>query len=96
MFQSSGSFFSSSFPISHIVLVEFQSSSYTVVEGQGMVRFTIVKRTHSSKDVIVQFTTQDGSATCKFLLCYLDYIKIPIIPYLLIKPFINVNVYIYY
>ena len=66
--------FSSSSPVLHIVLVEFQPSSYTVVEGERVVRFIIVKRAQTSKDVIVQFTTQDGSATCEcFLILFRLY-----------------------
>ena len=53
------------------VIVEFQPSSYTVVEGEGMVRFAIVKRTLTTEDVTVQFTTHEGSATCEA--CYESY-----------------------
>ena len=45
------------------VIVQFQPSSYIVNEDEGVVRFTIVKRTQTTQDVTVQFTTQDGSAT---------------------------------
>ena len=47
------------------VIVQFQPSSYTVDEDEGVVTFTIVKRTQTTQDVTVQFTTQDGSATCR-------------------------------
>jgi len=45
------------------VIVQFQPSSYTVNEDEGVVTFSIVKRTQTTQDVTVQFTTQDGSAT---------------------------------
>ena len=45
------------------MIIEFQPSSYTVDEDEGVVRFTIVKKTDTTHDVTVQFTTQDGSAT---------------------------------
>ena len=46
------------------VLVEFDPTSYTVNEEDRVVLFTIVKRTPTTQPVTVQFTTQDGSATC--------------------------------
>ena len=48
---------------SSAVIVEFQPSSYTVDEDEGVVRFSIVKRTRTTQGVTVQFTTQNGSAT---------------------------------
>ena len=48
----------------YAVLVEFEPTSYTVDEEDGVVRFTIVKRTPTTQPVTVLFTTQDGSATC--------------------------------
>ena len=53
-----------SFPPLSEVIVEFEPSSYTVDEDVGVVRFSIVKRTQTTQDVTVQFTTQDGSAIC--------------------------------
>ena len=50
-------------PLSEVI-VEFEPNSYTVEEDEGVVRFSIVKRTQTTQDVTVQFTTQDGSATC--------------------------------
>ena len=44
------------------VVVEFQPNSYIVNENEGMVRFILVKRTQSARDVTVHLSTVDGSA----------------------------------
>jgi len=45
------------------VVVEFDPVVYSVTEGQdGQVRFIVRKRTETTREVTVLFSTQDGSA----------------------------------
>lgn len=44
--------------------MEFQPNFYTVNEVERVVRFTIVKRTQTTEEVTVLFTTVDGTAVC--------------------------------
>lgn len=48
------------------VVVEFQPNFYTVYEVDRVVRFTIVKRTRTTQEVTVLFTTVDGTAMGMF------------------------------
>jgi len=43
--------------------VEFDPTTYTVAESQGVVMFRIVKRTMSTEPVSVLFNTSPGTAT---------------------------------
>ena len=45
------------------VLVEFDPTSFSAQESSEEARFTIVKRTPTTKEVTVLFSTRDGSAT---------------------------------
>ena len=47
------------------VVVEFDPIAYDVVES-GVVRFMVVVRTVSQRQITVFFDTNEGSATCKF------------------------------
>ena len=45
------------------VLVEFDPTSYTVLESGRFVNITIVKRGQTTQTVSVDFSTADGTAT---------------------------------
>lgn len=45
------------------MVVEFQPSTYTVNEDNGMVTLVLVKRTPTTQDVTVLISTVDGTAT---------------------------------
>ena len=42
--------------------MEFQPNFYNVYEVERVVRFTIVKRTRTTREVAILFTTVDGTA----------------------------------
>ncbi len=44
------------------VLVEFLNPSYTAIENELRVTFTIVARTASDRAITILFSTSDGSA----------------------------------
>ena len=45
-------------------------------EADGVVTFTVVKRTQTTETVVVQFFTQDGSATGKLSVFTWDFNEI--------------------
>ena len=55
--------------------MEFQPISYVVNEDDGVVSFTIVKRTPTTQDITVQISTTDGSATCGLLELYIGVVN---------------------
>ena len=48
-----------------VVVVEFDPTSFSVQESFGVATFTVVKRTLTTREVTVLFSTQDGTATGK-------------------------------
>ena len=52
------------------VLVEFDPTSYTVLESDRYANITVVKRGQTTQTVSVSFTTADGTATgeCLFMM----------------------------
>jgi len=51
------------FHILAVAVVEFDPTTYTVTESEGVVMFRIVKRTTSTQPVSVFFSTSPGTAT---------------------------------
>jgi len=52
-----------SIPLIVVVTVEFDPTTYTVTESEGVVMFQIVKRTMTTQPVSVLFSTSPGTAT---------------------------------
>jgi len=48
--------------------VEFDPTTYTVAESEGVVMFRVVKRTMTTQPVYVIFNTSPGTATGKEIL----------------------------